>query len=335
MTSERTIPWVDPFTNEVLREDNQYLVSKNSRYLIKNGIPNFAESVSDNEQKQVQESFGEKWTKSDVAQSDENYELKMWKQTALDVMGITESDLQIFENKKVLDVGCGSGSTIRMWASHASEFHGVDISKAVYKAPNALTSFNIDGIFSQADLNYLPYDDNSFDIIVSAGVLHNTPNTKSALKNIIRKIKPNGNCLFYIYKKKSPLREYADDYIRSKVSDLPYDVVWEQMKEITTFSKALHDQNIHITIPEDLNVLGIKKGEYDLQRFIYQYFFKCYWNDVHEFEVSNLINIDWYHPKFAWRHTENEIRNWCQEFNLQIEYLKESESGYSCLIKKL
>jgi len=57
MTSERTIPWVDPFTNEVLTENDQYLVSKNSRYLIKNGIPNFAEPVSDNEQKQVQESY--------------------------------------------------------------------------------------------------------------------------------------------------------------------------------------------------------------------------------------------------------------------------------------
>ena len=134
---------------------------------------------------------------------------------------------------------------------------------------------------------------------------------------------------------KAPLREYADDFIRSKVSDLPYDVVWEKMKEITTFAKSLHDQNITIKIPEDVEVLEIKKGEYDLQRFIYQYFFKCYWNDIRDFEDSNLVNIDWYHPKFSWRHTEIEIKNWCKEFNLRIEYIKESESGYSCLVEKL
>jgi arsenite methyltransferase len=334
MTFERIIPWVDPFTNKPLKEENNYLVGENSKYPLINQIPNFAESVTNKEQKQVQESFGEKWTKSDIAQSDESYEIKM-KQIALDVMGITEEDLKIFENKTVLEVGCGSGGTVRMWAAKAKEFHGVDISKAVYKAPNVLKSYEINGVFAQADLNNLPYENNSFDIIVSAGVLHHTPDTKISLKNIITKIKPKGKCLFYIYKMKAPLREYADDFIRSKVSDLPYDVVWEKMKEITTFAKSLHDQNITIKIPEDVEVLEIKKGEYDLQRFIYQYFFKCYWNDIRDFEDSNLVNIDWYHPKFSWRHTEIEIKNWCKEFNLRIEYIKESESGYSCLVEKL
>ena len=60
MTFERTILWVDPFTNEPLREENNYLISKNSKYPLINKIPNFAESVSNKEQMQVQESFGEK-----------------------------------------------------------------------------------------------------------------------------------------------------------------------------------------------------------------------------------------------------------------------------------
>ena len=72
MTFERIIPWVDPFTNKPLKEENNYLVGENSKYPLINQIPNFAESVTNKEQKQVQESFGEKWTKSDIAQSDES-----------------------------------------------------------------------------------------------------------------------------------------------------------------------------------------------------------------------------------------------------------------------
>jgi hypothetical protein len=81
-------------------------------------------------------------------------------------------------------------------------------------------------------------------------------------------------------------------------------------------------------------VLGIRKGKYDLQRFIYQNFFKCFWNDSFGFDDSNLTNFDWYYPKFSWRHTENEIRQWCSDFNLEIKFLKEIESGYSCMVMK-
>ncbi len=130
------------------------------------------------------------------------------------------------------------------------------------------------------------------------------------------------------------MREFADDYIRDRISDLSYDSAMKAMEPITDFAKSLHEQSIKIQIPNDLEILGIKKGEYDLQRFIYQFFFKCFWNESWGFEYSNLTNYDWYHPKFAWRHTKTEIQDWCKEFNLQTEYIKETESGYTCLVKK-
>jgi len=101
---------VDPFTNEELELVDGYLVSKTGKYFVRDNIPNFVNSIEDKGQEQVQESFGEKWTKSDLGQSDKNYNVKV-KQIALDVMGITEDDLSIFEGKTVLEVGCGSGGT--------------------------------------------------------------------------------------------------------------------------------------------------------------------------------------------------------------------------------
>ena len=328
----KIIEWTDPISGEKLIEKGKYLISNRSRYPIIYGIPVFVNELNDENQTQVQKSFEDKWTTSSFGQDDKEFEEKI-KPVFMNMMGI-ESDLSIFKNKIILDVGIGSGSTARLWATHAKEFHGIDISKAIFKARNALKSLSKPPILSQADLNNLPYPDNSFDIIVSNGVFHHTPNTKEALGNTIKKLKKGGDCIFYIYKKKSPIREFTDDFIRSQISDLEYSEAWEKVKPLTEFGKLLHQKDIKIDISHDIELLGIKKGTYDLQRFIYNFIFKCFWNDSWGYEYSNLVNVDWFHPKYCWRHTEDEIRSWCQQFNLKIRHIKEKESGYACWLIK-
>jgi SAM-dependent methyltransferase len=296
------------------------------------GIPNFVKGSTDRIRNQVREAFGYKWTKTDFGQDDKAFERNI-KKMVFEFMGLTERDLSMFDDKLVLDVGIGSGSSARVWASRAREFHGVDFSRAVYRAGNALRTSVTRPILSQADLHNLPYKDESFDVIVSNGVLHHTPSTKTAIERVASKLRHDGLLLFYVYKKKAPLREYSDDFIRSQISDLDPEIAWEKMKAITDFAKHLHRQAITIKVP-DLDLLGIKKGKYDLQRFIYQYIFKCFWNDGFGYDDSNSTNFDWYYPKYAWRQTEEEIRDWCKEFKLRVNYIKENESGYACLVKK-
>lgn len=330
---KREIPWVDPITHKSLEMNGNALISSSSSYSLQNGIPNFIENVNDQIQQQVQESFGEKWTQSDFGQDDKEFEEKI-KPIYLEMMGLEETHLDIFKEKIILEVGIGSGSSSRLWAPHAKEFHGVDISKAVYRVPLNLKNFNIHPILSQSDINKLPYDDESFDVIVSNGVFHHTPDTKLALRNSLKKLKVGGFCIFYIYKKKSPIREFSDDYIRSKISDLSYEEAYEKIKPLTDFGKILSEKNSDITILTDIEFLGIKKGTYNLQRFFYDHFFKCFWNEKWGYDHSNLVNIDWYHPKYCWRHTKEEILSWCDDMNLIIKYVKELESGYACFVEK-
>lgn len=327
------IQWVDPITNDSLTLIDNTLVSKTSSYSILYGIPNFVDNVNDLTQKQVQESFGEKWTQSNFGQNDNDFEEKI-KPIYLEMMGLKENDLEMFRDKTVLEVGIGSGSSSRLWGPQAKEFHGVDISKAVYRVPSTLKNYKITPILSQSDINKLPYVDESFDFIVSNGVFHHTPNTKLSLKNSLKKLKIGGSCIFYIYKKKTPIREFSDDYIRSKISDLSYNEAWEKIKPLTDFGKLISEKNYQITLPFDIDLLNIKKGTYDLQRFIYDYIFKCFWNPSWGYDHSNLVNVDWYHPKYCWRHSEEEIKSWCSEFNLNIVYVKELESGYACHVQK-
>jgi ubiquinone/menaquinone biosynthesis C-methylase UbiE len=330
---KREIPWVDPITQELFIVNDKLISSKSSSYPIVNGIPNFTENISDEIQKQVQESFGEKWTKTTFANDDEKFE-NLIKPIYLEMMGLQENDLDIFNDKTILEVGIGSGSSSRLWCKQAKEFHGVDISKAVYDVSKNLKFFCVNPILSQADINNLPYRDESFDVIVSNGVFHHTPNTKISLKNSLKKLKVGGFCIFYIYKKKPPIREFSDDYIRSKISNLPYDEAYEKIKTITNFGKSLSEKNSDIIIPSDIEFLGIKKGTYNLQRFFYDNFFKCFWNKDWGYDYSNLVNIDWYHPKYCWRHTKEEILLWCNDMDLSIKYIKELESGYACFVEK-
>ena len=47
----------------------------------------------------------------------------------------------------------------------------------------------------------LPFRDDTFDIILSDGVLHHTPDTFLALQSITKKVKLHGHIIFYVYLK--------------------------------------------------------------------------------------------------------------------------------------
>ncbi|NDB92696.1 MAG: class I SAM-dependent methyltransferase, partial [Nitrososphaeria archaeon] len=44
--------------------------------------------------------------------------------------------------------------------------------------------------------------------------------------------------------------------------------------------------------------------------------------------------FDWYFPKFAYRHTPNEVRNWFKESKIKVVTFKEIESGISVTGRK-
>jgi hypothetical protein len=52
------------------------------------------------------------------------------------------------------------------------------------------------------------------------------------------------------------------------------------------------------------------------------------------YEQSVTTNFDWYFPKFAYRHTEKEVRKWYFACKLKIIHFNEIESGYSLIGRK-
>jgi len=89
-----------------------------------------------------------------------------------------------------------------------------------------------------------------------------------------------------------------------------------------------------ITISKDIPILQIKSGTYDVQRFLYWNFLKCWWSGEVPFEQSVATNFDWYFPKYAYRHTQDEVRKWFQDSKLRITHFNAIESGFSINGKK-
>jgi len=51
----------------------------------------------------------------------------------------------------------------------------------------------------RADGEALPFDDNSFDIVYSWGVLHHSPDTEKAIEEVYRVLRPGGRSCIMIY----------------------------------------------------------------------------------------------------------------------------------------
>lgn len=227
--------------------------------------------------------------------------------------------------RRLLDAGCGLGNLTTLLADLAprAEVWGADLSPAVRKV---IRRPNMNLV--QADIRCLPVE-GDFDLIVSDGVLHHTDDTRAAMLAVASRLAPGGDFLFYVYKRKAPLREIADDLIRAHVGVMSFEKAMEVCETITDLGRQLREANVVIHLEKPIECLGIEAGDHDLQRLVYWHFLKCFWDDEGNQTASVLENFDWYHPRLAHRHTLAEVRSWLEDARLEEVHIDVSESGFS------
>ncbi len=105
---------------------------------------------------------------------------------------------------KVLEIGCGLGTDGARFASAGANYTGVDLTDAAVElARTRFELFNLRGDFRTADAENLDFEDNSFDIVYSHGVLHHTPDTARAINEIHRVLRPGGRAVVMLYHRDS------------------------------------------------------------------------------------------------------------------------------------
>jgi ubiquinone/menaquinone biosynthesis C-methylase UbiE len=104
----------------------------------------------------------------------------------------------------VLEVGCGLGTDGAQFAKAGAKYTGIDLTDAaVDLAKRRFELFDLPGTFRVADAERLDFPDNSFDLIYSHGVLHHTPDTATAVREIHRVLRPGGKAVVMLYHRDS------------------------------------------------------------------------------------------------------------------------------------
>lgn len=104
----------------------------------------------------------------------------------------------------VLDVGCGQGIDLVRYGLAGARPTGVDLTPRHVELANAhLAAMELDGEAVQGDAERLPFADASFDRASSNGVLHHTPDMDTALREILRVLRPGGEARIIVYNKAS------------------------------------------------------------------------------------------------------------------------------------
>jgi len=101
---------------------------------------------------------------------------------------------------KVLEIGCGLGTDGAQFAKAGADYTGVDLTDAAVDL--ARTGFALAGLpgrFLIGDAERLDFPDSSFDLVYSHGVLHHTPDTRAAIGEVHRVLKPEGQATVMLY----------------------------------------------------------------------------------------------------------------------------------------
>jgi ubiquinone/menaquinone biosynthesis C-methylase UbiE len=179
---------------------------------------------------------------------------------------------------KALELGCGTGFFLLnlKQAGVLEEGHVTDISPGMVDVAirNAKElGFDVEG--RVADAESLPYEDDTFDLVVGHAVLHHIPDVEQAMREVLRVLKPGGRFVFageptekgdFLARKLSQFTWWAT----TRITRLPrLRETWARSKEeLQASSQAAHLEwvvDVHTFDPDTLATLCRRAGAQDVR----------------------------------------------------------------------
>jgi ubiquinone/menaquinone biosynthesis C-methylase UbiE len=124
------------------------------------------------------------------------------------VWGNVLDQLRLQGDEEILDVGCGRGAILLMAAQHLTTGHavGIDLWKRRDQSGNSIhateRNAQLEGVADRvelrtADMTALPFEDESFDLVISNLAIHNVKRDKryKAIGEAIRVLRPGGRLM--------------------------------------------------------------------------------------------------------------------------------------------
>lgn len=111
-----------------------------------------------------------------------------------------------YRGKRILEVGFGAGSDFTQWLRSGARANGIDLTpEALANLTHRISVYGLPQPESiqVGDAEKLPFDSNQFDLGYSFGVLHHSPNTELAVRELVRVIRPGGELKVMLYNRRS------------------------------------------------------------------------------------------------------------------------------------
>ena len=184
------IDFVAPLTkNKLVLSDSKLLSDSGEKFPVIDGIPRFVEL--DN----YANAFGLQWKSFAKIQLDSYNGSTISKDRLVRCLGTSLAELQ---GKTILEVGCGAGRFTEHLVSSGALVHSVDLSAAV-EANHDNISDKPNYRIAQADVYKLPFNENSFDIVICLGVIQHTPSPEKTIHALWNMVKPGGTLVIDHY----------------------------------------------------------------------------------------------------------------------------------------
>lgn len=276
------------------------------RFPLEGGIPRlFPTGGMDARMLRTQESFAWEWWRYPGALEED-------RRVFLRETQIPEDD---WRGRTALDVGCGMGRYARVALDLGASVVAFDLSDAIFRlAPDARRHPHLHLV--QGDVFRPPFRPGVFDIAYSQGVLHHTPDTRTAFRKVAPLVKRGGLLTLWVYGTPGPYRRFATNPLRPGrewirfLRPPAWCVVWARQ----LFSDALRRATVRMPISllyafcVPLALLGsvplLKYLTFSVHR---------------DFRVRLVENFDWLAPPFQFKHTKEEVAEWFEASGYEVE----------------
>ncbi len=104
-------------------------------------------------------------------------------------------------DRDVLEIGVGMGADHHMWAlAKPKSLTGVDLTpRAIEFTRERFAAEGLTSDLRVSDAEALPFQDETFDIVYSWGVMHHSPNTQQCFREAWRVLRPGGVARIMVY----------------------------------------------------------------------------------------------------------------------------------------
>jgi ubiquinone/menaquinone biosynthesis C-methylase UbiE len=140
--------------------------------------------------------------------------------------------------KKILEVGVGAGTDHLQWARAGCACHGVDLTQEAIDTTRArFALYGFTSELQRLDAERLPFENDSFDLVYSWGVIHHSDRPEAIIAEIHRVLRPGGLFLGMLYNRRAlvTLRLWAKHAV---LTGRPWrsfrDVLWHHLESIGT-----------------------------------------------------------------------------------------------------